>query len=108
MFPRAEAIAENGGVQIPVLVARVLEPESGRVLEVETTEPGMQLYSGNSLGPEIVGKGGRAYCRHAGFCLETQHFPDSPNRPDFPSAILRPGQVYRSRTVYRFGLSESA
>jgi len=87
----------------PTLVARAREPGSGRVLEVETTEPGMQFYAGSSLHPGIIGKGGRAYCRHAGFCLETQHFPDSPNRPEFPSTILRPGQVYRSRTVYRFG-----
>ncbi len=92
-----------GGSRSPKLVARVLEPESGRVMEVETTEPGVQFYSGNSLHPGIVGKGGRAYRQHAGFCLETQHFPDSPNRPEFPSIILRPGEEYRSRTVYRFG-----
>jgi len=93
----------GGGKQAPILVARVVEPESGRVMEVETTEPGMQFYSGNSLHPGIVGKAGRPYQRHAGFCLETQHFPNSPNRPEFPSIILRPGEEYRSRTVYRFG-----
>ena len=91
------------GTPVPVLMARVVEPQSGRTLEVETTEPGVQLYSGNSLGPRIVGKSDRPYGRHAGFCLETQHFPDSPNRPEFPSTILRPGDKYRSRTVYRFG-----
>jgi len=102
----SEDAAEIGEMPSPTLVARVVEPESGRTLEVETTEPGVQFYSGNSLSPEIVGKGGRAHCRHSGFCLETQHFPDSPNRPEFPSVILRPGQEYRSRTVYRFGVDE--
>jgi len=92
----------------PQLVARVCEPQSGRTLEVETTEPGMQFYSGNSLHPDIIGKGGRAYRRHAGFCLETQHFPDSPNQPTFPSTILRPGQDYQSRTLYRFGIDTNA
>lgn len=89
------------------LAARVVEPESGRVLEVETTEPGMQFYSGNSLHSGIVGKGGLPYRRHAGFCLETQQFPDSPNRPEFPSTTLRPGEEYRSRTVYRFGIDDN-
>jgi aldose 1-epimerase len=86
--------------------ARVVEPASGRVLEVETSEPGMQFYSGNFLNPEIVGKGGRVYDRRSGFCLETQHFPDSPNKPEFPSTVLRPGEQYRSRTIYRFGTSD--
>lgn len=84
------------------LAARVREPESGRVLEVETTEPGMQLYSGNYLDGSARGKGGVAYGHRSGFCLEPQHFPDSPNQPAFPSAILRPGERYASRTVYRF------
>lgn len=96
-------IAADGRLK-PTLVARVVEPISGRTLEVETTEPGVQFYSGNSLSPEVIGKGGRPYRRHAGFCLETQHFPDSPNRPEFPSTILRPGEEFRSRTVYRFGV----
>ena len=85
-----------------VLAARVSEPTSGRVMEVLTTEPGVQFYSGNFLDGHHVGKGGTAYERRSGFCLETQHFPDSPNQPDFPSTVLRPGETYRSTTVYRF------
>jgi aldose 1-epimerase len=84
------------------LAAVIYEPESGRVMEVLTTEPGIQFYSGNFLDGSDVGKGGVAYGHRAGFCLETQHFPDSPNKPDFPSTVLRPGDVYRSTTVYRF------
>jgi aldose 1-epimerase len=84
------------------LAARVLEPKSGRVMEVLTTEPGMQLYSGNFLDGSLVGKGGKRYGRHAGLCLETQHFPDSPNKPRFPSTILSPGKTLKSRTIYRF------
>jgi aldose 1-epimerase len=84
--------------------ARVVEPRSGRALEVLTTEPGLQLYSGNFLDGSIVGKSGRAYGRRGGLCLEAQRFPDSPNRPEFPSAVLRPGQAYRQTTVYRFGV----
>jgi aldose 1-epimerase len=86
----------------PVLAARVHEPETGRVLEVYTTEPGVQFYSGNFLDGTITGKQGHVYKQRFGFALETQHFPDSPNHPDFPSTILRPGQVYRSRTIYKF------
>ena len=86
-----------------VLAARVYEPETGRVMEVSTTEPGVQFYSGNFLDGTIAGKGGAVYQQRAGFCLETQHFPDSPNRPEFPSTALEPGQTYRSATVYRFG-----
>jgi aldose 1-epimerase len=74
------------------------------VLEVETTEPGLQLYSGNFLDGSIRGKGGQIYEHRTGFCLETQHFPDSPNQPDFPSTILRPGQQYHSKTIYRFSV----
>ncbi|HEY6706139.1 MAG TPA: aldose epimerase family protein, partial [Actinomycetota bacterium] len=88
-----------------VLAARVEDPGSGRVLEVETTEPGLQLYSGNQLDGSLTGTGGVAYGPRAGLCLETQHFPDSPNQPGFPSTVLRPGEVYRSATVYRFGVS---
>lgn len=82
--------------------ARVSEPQSGRVMTVYTTEPGMQFYSGNSLNGTFVGKGGATYGSHSGFCLETQHFPDSPNHPNFPSTILRPGETYRSRTIFAF------
>jgi aldose 1-epimerase len=81
-------------------VARVVEPTSGRVLEVLTTEPGVQLYSGNHLN-SVRGKAGAVYQRRTGFCLETQHHPDSPNQPAFPSTVLRAGAQYRSTTVYR-------
>jgi aldose 1-epimerase len=90
-----------GGQELP-LAARVVDPASGRVLEVATSEPGVQFYSGNQLDGSLVGSGGVAYGRHGGFALETQHFPDSPNQPGFPSTVLRPGQVYRTATVYRF------
>lgn len=83
--------------------AFVVDPASGRTMEVRTTEPGVQFYTGNFLDGTITGKGGRTYVRRSGFCLETQHFPDSPNKPDFPSVVLRPGETYRTTTVYRFG-----
>jgi len=83
--------------------ARVFEPTTGRTMDVATTEPGVQFYSGNFLDGSIKGKGGRAYARRYGFCLETQHFPDSPNKPAFPSTVVRPGQEYRSKTVLTFG-----
>jgi len=86
------------------LAARVIEPQSGRVLEVHTTEPGVQLYTGNFLDGTISGKGGGAYHQYAGFCLETQHFPDSANQPTFPSVILKPGQPYHQKTMYRLGV----
>lgn len=82
--------------------AKVLEPSSGRILEVLTTEPGIQFYCGNFLDGSLVGKAGKAYQRRSGFCLETQHYPDSPNQPKFPDTILRPGQTYKSTTVFRF------
>lgn len=82
--------------------ARVVEPAGGRVLEVYTTQPGLQLYSGNFLDGSIRGKRGQVYDKHAGLCLETQHFPDSPNRTEFPSVVLEPGQTYRQTTVFRF------
>jgi aldose 1-epimerase len=87
----------------PSFAARVREPRSGRTLEVYTTEPGVQFYTGNFLDGSQVGKGGVPYARRSGFCLETQHFPDSPNQPSFPDTILRPGQVFRSKTEFRFG-----
>jgi aldose 1-epimerase len=86
------------------LAARVVEPKSGRTLEVATEEPGIQFYSGNFLDGSITGKGGHVYAHRTGFCLETQHYPDSPNKPDFPSTILRPGQEYKTRTVFTFGV----
>jgi aldose 1-epimerase len=82
--------------------ARVFEPASGRVLETYTTQPGVQFYSGNFLDGSVRGKGGQAYAKHAGLCLETQHFPDSPNQPQFPTTVLRPGETYHHVTVYRF------
>jgi aldose 1-epimerase len=85
-----------------VPAATVLEPKSGRILEVLTTEPGIQFYSGNFLDGSFAGKDGHVYQRRDGFCLETQHFPDSPNQPSFPSTILQPGVTLRSTTLYRF------
>ena len=84
------------------LAVRVVEPSSGRVMEVHTTEPGVQFYTGNFLDGSIKGKGSRVYEQRSGFCLETQHFPDSPNQPNFPSTVLKPGQKYTSTTVYKF------
>jgi aldose 1-epimerase len=84
------------------LAARAYDPESGRELEVYTTEPGVQLYSGNFLDGSIHGKGGRAYGSRSAFCLETQHYPDSPNHPDFPTTELKPGQTFSQVTVFKF------
>ena len=84
------------------LAARVYEPESGRVMEVFTIEPGVQFYTGNFLDGSAIGKGGISYKHRYGFCLETQHFPDSPNKPEFPSVVLNPGDEYASTTVYAF------
>ncbi len=86
--------------------ALVVEPKSGRTLEIVTTEPGIQFYSGNFLDGTITGKGGQVYKHRTGFCLETQHYPDSPNHPNFPSSILQPGQTYASKTVFRFGVQK--
>jgi len=83
--------------------ARVVDPESGRTLDVATTQPGVQFYSGNRL-TGVAGKGGHMYGPRAGFCLETQHFPDSPNKPQFPSTLVRPGDRYASKTVFTFGV----
>lgn len=82
--------------------AKVFEPSSGRILEVLTTEPGIQFYCGNFLDGSLVGKAGKVYQRRSGFCLETQHYPDSPNQRKFPDTILRPGQTYESTTVFCF------
>jgi aldose 1-epimerase len=82
--------------------ASVYEPESGRFMEVFTTEPGVQLYTGNHLSGKEIGKAGVAYTKRTGFCLETQHFPDSPNQPAFPSTLLNPGETYKSTTIYKF------
>jgi aldose 1-epimerase len=87
-----------------VHAAHVYDPDTGRTLDVYTTEPGLQFYSGNFLDGSLVGKSGHVYEHRYGFCLETQHYPDSPNEPGFPSTILRPGEEYRSRTVLKFGV----
>ncbi len=86
------------------LAAKVFDPTSGRTLTVTTTEPGVQFYSGNFLAGKFTGKSGVAYAKHFGFCLETQHFPDSPNHPEFPSTLLRPGETLHSETVFAFGV----
>jgi len=84
------------------LMARVYEPVSGRVLEVLSTEPGLQFYSGNFLDGTITGKGGRVYKFRDGFCMEPQHYPDSPNKPEFPPVVIKPGQSYRNTIVFKF------
>ena len=84
------------------LAVRVVEPTSGRIMEVYTDQPGLQFYSGNFLDGTITGKSGHVYKQYAAFCLETQHFPDSPNQPAFPSTILKPGETYHTTSVYKF------
>lgn len=86
------------------IAAEVSDPASGRVMVISTTEPGIQFYTGNFLDGTVTGKGGRTYNKNEGFCLETQHYPDSPNQPDFPSTVLRPGETYRSTTAHRFSV----
>ena len=93
---------QNGGK--PSLAARVVEPSLGRVLEVLTTQPGVQFYTGNHLDGSVKGKGGVTYGFRFGFCFETQHFPDSPNQPQFPSTELKPGEQFRQTTVFRFSV----
>jgi aldose 1-epimerase len=88
--------------------AVVYEPASGRVMEVRSTEPGLQFFSGNFPSGKFGGKLGKSYPSRSGLCLEAQHYPDSPNHPEFPSTILRPGVIYRQTTTYRFRSDESA
>ena len=90
---------KGGGL---ILAARVTEPSSGRVLEVLTTQPGLQFYTGNFLDGTLHGKAGKVYPRRSAFCMETQHFPDSPNQPQFPTTVLKPGEHFQSTTVFRF------
>jgi aldose 1-epimerase len=92
-------VADKGA---PALVAEVYEPKAGRVLQVLSTEPGVQFYTGNFLDGTIRGKGDKVYNYRYGFCLETQHFPDSPNHPSFPSTVLKPGQTYDTTTIFKF------
>ena len=94
----------DGGLDALKPAAELYDPASGRLLEISTTEPAIQFYSGNFLDGSIVGKSGARYEKHAGLCLETQHYPDSPNHPAFPSTLLRPGQTFRSTTVLKFGI----
>jgi aldose 1-epimerase len=96
----------NNGTGTMRPIAHVAEGGSGRTLTVATTEPGLQFYTGSFLDGTLIGKSERPNVRHAGFCLETQHFPDSPNHPTFPTTLLRPDQRYRSRTVFTFGVSK--
>ena len=97
-------VLRDGLTPRPKLAARVVEPKSGRVMEVFTTEPGVQFYSGNFLDGTLKGKQGATYKQHFALCLETQHFPDSPNQPNFPSTVLRPGQPYTSTTIHKFSV----
>jgi aldose 1-epimerase len=89
------------------VIARVTEPVTGRVMEVLTTEPGLEFYTGNNLDGPIKGKGGQVYHKFAGLCLEPQHYPDSPHHPQFPTVILKPGDVYRNTIIYRFSSQSS-
>lgn len=86
--------------------AHVYEPTTGRTLDVEVTAPGLQFYTGNFLDGQLIGKSGKAYLKNGGFCMEPQVFPDSPNEPSFPSAVLKPGETYRNSIVYRFGVKK--
>ena len=97
----------NGRRGVLRLAANVYEPTTGREMEVWTTEPGVQFYTGNFLDGTLVGKSGKAYPRRSGFCLETQHYPDSPNKPSFPTTTLKKGATYRSTSVYKFSHKQS-
>jgi len=95
-------VLREGRTSAPKFAARLEDPQSGRAMDILTTEPGLQFYSGNFLTGATTGKGGAPYVKHAGLCLEPQFFPDSPNQPNFPSARLDPGQIYRHVSIYRF------
>ena len=86
------------------LAAKVYEPKSGREMVIFTTEPAIQFYSGNFLDGSLVGKEGKLYKHRYAYCLETQHYPDSPNRPEFPTTVLRPGETYKTKTVHKFSV----
>jgi aldose 1-epimerase len=96
-------VLEKGFLSDLSEAAEVKDPKSGRIMKVFTDQPGVQFYTGNFLDGTLIGKGGKAYPQYAGFCLETQHFPDSPNHDNFPSTVLLPGQIFKSTTVYAFG-----
>lgn len=95
-------VLANAPRRKPALAARVTEPASGRMMEVYTTEPGVQFFTGNQLSGVDTGPSGRPYVKYGGFALETQHLPDSPNHPEWPTTVLRPGQVFRSTTIFKF------
>ena len=95
----------DGSSEEKVLAAKLLDPKTGRSLEVLTTEPGVQFYTGNFLNGTLK-SGDFTYVKNSGMCLETQHFPDSPNQPNFPSTILRPGEKLISQTIYKFGVEK--
>ncbi|GAA4425103.1 galactose mutarotase [Pontibacter saemangeumensis] len=97
----------NGGSEGMTLAATVYEPGSGRVLQVYTTQPGIQLYTGNFLDGSLTGRNGEQYTRHYALCLETQHFPDSPNQESFPTTVLQPGETYKESTLYKFSVRQS-
>ena len=94
-------VLNSGGTKL-ALAARAMEPASGRVMEVYTDQPGVQFYTGNFLDGTITGKKGKVYKQYYGFCFETQKFPDSPNQPTFPNSVLKPGETYKSTTIYKF------
>ncbi|PRY10013.1 aldose 1-epimerase [Pontibacter ummariensis] len=96
----------NGGQEDMTLAATVYDPKTGRFMEVYTTQPGIQFYTGNFLDGTLTGKNGEKYTKHYGLALETQHFPDSPNQEQFPSVILRPGETYKQSTIYKFSTKE--
>ena len=88
------------------MAASVVSPETGIKLEVFTNEPGIQVYSGNFLNGKITGKNGKVYEKHAAICLESQHFPNTPNQPEWPSAELKPGQTYKSHCIFKFSVEK--
>ncbi|MGI5443076.1 aldose epimerase family protein [Streptomyces shenzhenensis] len=97
-------VLDKGVTARPEHIATLRDPRSGRTLKIATDQPGVQFYSGNFLDGSLVGSSGRTYRQGDGLCLETQHFPDSPNQPSFPSTVLRPGQTYRTTTIHSFGV----
>jgi aldose 1-epimerase len=96
----------NAGSRELQRAAHVADPQTGRVLELFTQEPGVQFYSGNFLDGSLAGKGGRSLAFRSGFCLEPEHFPDSPNQPDYPGTILRPGEVYATESRFKFSVEK--
>lgn len=105
-FDHNWVLDKDGRVGELTLAAKVHEPTSGRVMEIHTAEPGIQFYCGNFLDGRLTGKSGKPYVNRGGFCLETQHYPDSPNQPNFPTTILQPGETFESKTVFSFSTDE--